>query len=144
MKFISFFSPGSAIRKTISSSCHTKCFCALSSYSVCGAMGNYQPKLGDTKHMKKKKSKNLNDKFTLTLGSQIIRSTIQSLFNGLLMFMNNAKLTCLQLYVRYIFFTGHRFTSCFDRRVNLILSNKKIFITHLWTITISMSTGKSY
>ena len=60
-------------------------------------MGNYQPKLGDTKHMKKKKSKNLNDKFTLTLGSQIMRSTIQSLFNGLLMFMNNAKLTCLQL-----------------------------------------------
>ena len=94
-------------------------------------MGNYQPKLGDTKHMKKKKSKNLNDKFTLTLGSQIMRSTIQSLFNGLLMFMNNAKLTCLQLYVRYSFFTGHRFTSCFDKCVNLILSNKKIFITHL-------------
>ena len=91
-------------------------------------MGNYQPKLGDTKHMKKKKSKNLNNKFTLTLGSQIMRSTIQSLFNGLLMFMNNAKLTCLQLYVRYSFFTGHRFTSCFDKRVNLILSNKKIFM----------------
>ena len=127
-----FFLPGISHSKNDKQQLSYEMFlCTFKLFSLRG-YGKLSAKVGRYKaYTKKKKSKNLNDKFTLTLGSQIIRSTIQSLFNGLLMFMNNAKLTCLQLYVRYSFFTGHRFTSCFDKRVNLILSNRKIFITHL-------------